>query len=111
MAKRKRVSDQPDAVSNEPAIVRANLNRVQEVSPDFVSIYANDAQLQTTPWDIRIVFGLITGLPSHDDPSVVVKQVGEVRMSPQLAKKIATILVGQLDHYEKVIGPIPMPKD
>jgi hypothetical protein len=93
-------------------IVRANLNRHVVTSPAFVSIYANDTQLQTTPWDMRFTFGEISVEPSDDDTTkVTVKTTAEIRMSPQHAKRVAIILVQQIKAYEANFGPIPQPKD
>ena len=66
-------------------IIRANVNRETAPGPDFVSLYANDTQVQISPWDFRIIFGLITEMPSVASPSVSVKLIGEARMSPQRA--------------------------
>ena len=92
-----------------PSIVRANANRHVVVSPAFVSLYSNDTQLQMTPWDVRLIFLEITDPPTADDPVVTVKVTGEVRMSPQHAKKVVSILEAQLRRYEETIGPIPDP--
>jgi hypothetical protein len=96
---------------HEPKVVRANVNRRVEVSEGYVTLYANDAQIQMTPWDFRIILGQISGVPTEEDPGLLVRQIGDVRMSPQLTKKIVMILIGQLRHYEATIGPIAMPTD
>ncbi len=96
MAKKKTVS--PLAVSPQRMVRR---------SEQFVSIYANDTQIQTTPWDVRLVFGQIE-TPSDGDMTLVeVKQIADVRMSPQHAKRITQILLDQLRAYEEKMGPIP----
>lgn len=115
MAKKKAVSQGPetpvvDKSKQDFSIVRANINRVVEPSANYASIYANDAQVQLTPWDVRLIFGVISNIPSDDDPAVVVKQIGEVRVSLPMAKKMAMILIAQLAHYEKNVGPITLPE-
>src|SRR5579864_9319172 len=78
------------------------------VSPGFVSTYANDVQVQMTPWDMRLILGEITDLPSPSDPVVKVKALAEVRMSPQLAKRLTMVMLGQLKAYEDEYGAIPL---
>ena len=95
---------------DEMKIVRANMNREVVQSPNFVSLYANDTQAQVSPWDIRIVFGVIADPPTPERQSVLVQTVGEVRMSPQHAKAFAMILIRQLKLYEETVGPIPLPE-
>lgn len=84
------------------------------MSPNFVSLYTNDTQVQLTPWDIRMTFGEISearaGEPG-EQPTVQIKTTGEVRMSPQHAKKLAEILARQIQVYERNVGTIPMPPD
>ncbi len=92
---------------DQSPIVRANVNRVVTTAPTFQSLYANDVQLQTTPWDVRLTFGEFV----VESGAVNVKQTGEVRMSPQLAKRVALLLVSQLKKYEERFGGIPQPGD
>jgi len=95
----------------DTGIVRANVNRNLIVSPTFVSLYANDVQVQTTPWDIRLILGEIHGVPTVESPNVTVRQIAELRLSPQLTKKVVAILIGQLRTYETNFGTIPVPED
>ena len=113
MPKKKDPNDSTPALSPEqaPQIVRANVARAVVLSPTFVSLYANDTQIQTSPWDFRLIFGEISNIPTTEEPTVVIRQTGEVRMSPQHAKKVAEILIKQLRHYEETVGPIPLPGD
>jgi hypothetical protein len=49
---------------------------------------------------------------SEGDPAVAqIKLIGELRMSPQLAKRLALILIEQLKRYEQQFGEIPGPKE
>ena len=109
MSKKKNVRKSANSSGDQVQIVRANVEREVVVSPDFVSLYANDTQFQTSPWDFRLIFGVIDAVPTNENHTVVVKQTGEVRMSPQHAKKITQLLLEQLAGYEKRFGPIPQP--
>lgn len=103
-----------DKLADSPVageIVRANLNRVTVSSDQFVSLYVNDTQVQVTPWDFRFIVGVIDGVPTPNEPTIRIKQTGEIRMSPSHAKKVAQVLLAQLANYEEKIGPIPTPED
>src|SRR5450759_1374518 len=104
MAKTKRSSsdaERPATTMDNTRIVRASVNRKKERAEEFVSLYANDAQFQTTPWDIRITFGSIAGAPSvAGTGQLVVKELAELHMSPQFAKRVAVVLTAQLKAYE-----------
>jgi len=78
-------------------------------SAEFISIYANDIEVQTSPWDMRIVFGEVTDTkPSEEGPTVMdVTQLCLLRMSPQLAKRLAAIMQEQIQAYELQFGEIP----
>src|SRR5450755_2131681 len=58
-------------------------------SDDYFSVYTNDLQIQTSSWDVRMLLGESGDVVMGDPPVVSIKLLGEVRMSPQLAKKIA----------------------
>jgi len=45
------------------------------------------------------------------NPVAKVTELLEVRMSPQLAKRLTLILIQQLKRYENNFGPIPSVKD
>jgi len=97
--------------ASNPLIVRANVNRREEKSSDYFSVYANDVQLQTTPWDMRLTLGVISSLPTDDVGPVTVTQLGELRISLQLAKKLTMLMFKQISVYEERLGEIPVPKD
>ena len=105
-------TDSTGDTNKKPQIVRANIKRNIERSEDFVDLYANDAQFQTTPWDIRVTFGRIVNTPNTADMSIKVKEIADLHMSPVFAKRVAMVLIGQIRHYEQTIGPIPvLPED
>jgi hypothetical protein len=94
----------------EAEFVRANVHREVVEGPGFASLYANDTQVQLSPWDVRLIFGIIDTPASAEHRTIRVKTTGEVRMSLQHAKKVAEILVRQLGLYEKRFGPISIPE-
>jgi hypothetical protein len=108
-----KMKTQDTDANRSKVIVRANVDREVAAAPTFVSLYSNDTQVQVSPWDVRLIFGMITQPPSAQQPSptIHVTQVGEVRMSPQHAKKVVQILLAQIQGYEERIGPIPLPGD
>jgi Protein of unknown function (DUF3467) len=103
------------AVSSPPTfshITRANVNRQVTTSANFFSAYANDIQLQTTPWDVRLILGVISSVPTEEaSTTVTITQLGEVRIAPQLAKKLTMLMIQQLQAYEAQFGQIPLPPD
>ncbi|HEV8641379.1 MAG TPA: DUF3467 domain-containing protein [Methylomirabilota bacterium] len=104
-------ADKADVDSGADAIVRANVKRTIVFAPNFISLYTNDTQVQVSPWDVRLIFGEISEPPTSERPEVVIKATGEVRMSPQHAKRILQILADTLATYERSVGPIPLPVD
>ena len=88
-------------------IQRANRERREYRADDFVSLYANDTQIQLSPWDFRLIFGQIEP-PDNDsvEQPMGIREIGEVRMSPQHAKMVALVLRNQIQVYEKNIGEI-----
>lgn len=92
----------------EKVQAEVNFRRDLTKSPDYFSIYANDFQVQTGPWDVRLVFGEIGDSSTEGGiPAMSVRQLGEMRMSPQIAKKLTMILIEQLRTYENRFGEIP----
>lgn len=88
-----------------------DVKRLETPAADAFSVYSNDIQVQTSPWDLRLTFGEIMTYATQDDPTLKVKVLGELRLSPQLAKKLTLILIEQIDFYEKNIGEIPSPNN
>ncbi len=96
--------------STPAALVGHTVSRSIERAEDFVSIYTNDIQVQVSPWDLRLLLGVIVGMPANPPTgSVDVSLLADVRMSPQMAKKIAMILATQVERYEQTFGAIPLP--
>lgn len=75
-------------------------------SPDFRSIYANNAVFEVSVFDVRITFGEAS---KADGESMDVEQRVSVVMSPQHAKVFAQILMSNIEGYERQIATIPLP--
>jgi hypothetical protein len=100
--------NQTKATNAVPKPARKELKRENTKSPDFFSIYANDVQVQTSPWDMRFVLGESAQLT---EAVISVKQLGELRISPQLAKRLVIIILDQIKAYEATFGEIPSTKE
>jgi hypothetical protein len=111
MAKKHLPSTKSLIPENVPIDMRGGERKVTR-APSFFSIYTNDMQVSTSPWDIRIVLGQVEDvLMITDKPVLTVTQLGEVRMSVQIAKRLTLMLVDQLKSYEAMFGSIPGPKE
>ncbi|MEO8097808.1 MAG: DUF3467 domain-containing protein [Acidobacteriota bacterium] len=97
----------PKVVQPDP--VKKKQEREEYKAEGYFSIYANDLQVQTSIWDMRIKLGEVDADQSRG--KLRVKSFGEVRISPQLAKKLTMILILQLKGYEEKHGQIPTQKD
>jgi hypothetical protein len=87
---------------------RKALPREELKADGYFSIYANDLLVQTSIWDVRIKLGEVV---ADNSTTLKVKTFGEVRLAPQLAKKLTMMLLKQLQDYEDKYGPIPMLQD
>jgi len=87
------------------------IQRIEQIrrqkSESFISLYANDLQIESSPWDFRFLIGLITKAPSEEDKALTITTIAELRLSPQLAKRMFEVLGVQLQGYESSVGPIP----
>ena len=96
--------------SPNPEELTKAVRREVKRSDTFLSMYGNEVQIQTSPWDVRLVFGELGDMSlGADSPTMNVKQVGEVRMSIPLDKKLSEILSQQLTAYESKFGSVPVP--
>ena len=96
-------------IASAAAKPAAEIRRKNVKSPEFVSVYANDVQVQTSPWDVRLILGEIADLGTADDRIVTINQLAELRISPQLAKRMTMMMIEQLKTYEERFGQIPGP--
>lgn len=86
-----------------------NLKREATRATEFFSIYANDVQIGISPWDVRLVFGELGDIVQPDEiPAIAVRQLGELRISLELAKKLTMMMAEQLKSYEANVGDIPL---
>jgi hypothetical protein len=83
----------------------AKNTREEVKGTEYFSIYANDVRVQTSIWDVRLKFGEVDG---DVDDRLSIKVLGEVRLSPPLAKALTVLLIKQLQQYEAKHGPIPV---
>src|ERR1039457_6458011 len=87
---------------SEPAVDKSGKRAERPVrkvakSPAFISLYTNDVQIMTSPFDMRLILGEI----GEADATIMnVTQLCEIRMSPQLAKKVTMIMSDQIKFYE-----------
>ena len=95
--------------SNKDAQPAVEIRR--EASPAFFSVYANDIQVQTSPWDMRLIFGEIAKPAAPDDLVVNINQLGQLRISLQLAKRLAFMMSQQIQAYEELSGVLPSPPE
>lgn len=99
-----------DPSAPEPQKVPSQeLQRIESKTPEFFSVYVNDVTIQSTPWDIRMTLGETEIIPEKLALNVTI--VGQIRLSPQLAKRVLGILSAQLAAYEAQFGVIPGPKE
>lgn len=73
---------------------------------NFVSLYANNAEVDLTPWDVRLRFGEVT---QANREKLLISDVAQVYLSPQHAKALLRALEGGIAIYEKQYGEIPDP--
>src|SRR5690242_19045509 len=77
-----------------------------EKSSTFCRFYANNAQIEVTPWDFRLIFGELINTGAN---KLKVEQSVAIVMSPQHAKALLSILATNLREYEGKIGKIDLP--
>ncbi len=92
--------------SNQPDELQEKGERVhtRETAPDHNALYANNVQIEGTFWDLKLAFGEIV---KADETSLVTRDRVTVTISPQLAKRLAKILVDNVEGYERKFGKIP----
>lgn len=103
-------TETPVAPQDDSIVVRANAIRDLTMSPTFAAYYANDTQIQTSPWDVRLMFGQIVEVEPEKNRAVILR-IADVRLSLEHAKRITKILVQQLAQFEATFGVIPQPPD
>jgi hypothetical protein len=97
--------------STEGNIIRAvNLERVILNAANYAEFYANDTQVQTSVFDVRLTFGVIADVSVKDNRAVI-HRVADVRMSLHHAKMVAAILTEQIHKYEAQVGTLTLPAE
>ena len=90
----------------EPTPVAAEAHELDSVRADnFIKVYANSAQIETSVWDFKIIFGEIAKVGSK----LAIEQSVAVSMSPQHVKALLGVLGSNLREYEKRFGKINVP--
>ena len=86
-------------------------NNVETVG-DFKDIprgYINALRATHTYYDFQLVLGNATSNDKGDELIMVVEPRFLAQMAPQHFKIMVSVLVGQLEAYEKLFGTIPLP--
>ena len=68
------------------------------------TVYANNVEMLTTQWDVRLTFGQIE---RADETELAVREFVRVYLSPQHAVAFHAVLGKQLGIYESSYGHIP----
>src|SRR3989442_15009556 len=74
-------------------------------SEGFLRVYANSAQIETTVWDFKLIFGEMAKVGGK----MVIEQSVAIVMSPQHLKAFVGVLAHNLREYEKRVGEIKLP--
>jgi hypothetical protein len=73
-----------------------------------VTVYANNADVQLSPWDFRIRLGHVE---KADDSELVIEDVATIFMSPAHTKAFLEALIANVAKYEKFFGKIEDPRE
>lgn len=96
-------------MSNSKSAVRASQPEIESVrSSAFFKVYSNSVQIETGPWDFRLIFGEVT--KSGENKITIEQSVGVV-MSPQHAKALLGVLAHNIRAYEDRVGEIKLPAE
>jgi hypothetical protein len=77
-------------------------------SSGIVRVYANNVQMASTSFDIRVLFGQVNEV---SDDKVVVDQQVQVTMTWLEAKILAEFLLANIKVHEELNGPLKLPKN
>jgi hypothetical protein len=83
----------------QPEVIR---NKVEP----FTSVYANNVQLEVTPWEFKMYFGEIEKV---EGDRVFVNETVKVIISPTQMKALVRVLQTTLAQYEAQVGEIKVP--
>ncbi len=68
--------------------------------------YANSVSVSYSPFEMRLEFYVET--PVEGKNEVQRELVGDIRITPQLAKELQGIITSCVEDYEKSVGEIPV---
>lgn len=68
--------------------------------------YANSVSVSYSPFEMRLEFYVET--PVEGKNEVQRELVGDIRITPQLAKELQGIIASCVEDYEKSVGEIPV---
>jgi hypothetical protein len=77
------------------------------LAPDALNYYANNVRFETTPWDLRLLFGELAGnLPTGGS---IVEQKAVIKLSWAQAKVMAIFLAINVADHEAALGAERLP--
>ena len=71
-------------------------------------VYSNNVQMASTGFDVKVIFGEVAEVT---DDKVIVEQRVQVAMTWVEAKIVADFLRVNIEAYEKLNGPMALPKN
>jgi hypothetical protein len=74
----------------------------------IIHVYCNNVQMASTSFDVRVMLGEVADVL---DDKIVVEQRVQVAMTWIEAKIIADFLRANVEEYERLNGPLTMPKN
>jgi hypothetical protein len=80
-----------------------NLPVTKTATESTPSVYANNAEVTITTWDVRMKFGEIEKISESE---ISVAERVRVAMSPQHAKAFSVVLAEHIKKYEEAFGEI-----
>ena len=93
-------------IVSQQTIQRATREQVNNKSPDFRSVYANNTMFAVSTFDFSMTFGEINAVA---DGRLSVEQHTKVTMSPVHAKLFLQIFSQQMTQFEQQFGEIKIP--
>jgi Protein of unknown function (DUF3467) len=80
---------------------------IRTKSSPFTSVYANNVQVEATPWDFKMSFGEVDKVEGN---KVFVSETVKVTISPTQMKALVKVLQNTLVQYEAQVGEIKVPQ-
>jgi hypothetical protein len=92
----------------ESGVLRKNRPIKRAKAPEYKTIYANNAEIQLTPWDFRIRLGQIEQATEN---LLEIEDVAVIYMSPAHMKAFVDAATQNVAKYEALFGPILDPTE